>query len=356
MAGLAAVGCGGLLPGTASGQTTTPSPMSSSAKKYDMREFINWITNTFEPSIKLPGAGHYSRTPGGPLDLYAVDDMACVMYTIGKLKRSDEDRAQWSAAFHEFQVADTGWFIEKNPTHTPLHNLAFTLAAMELLDLRPKNRVILGSEYADIKGYLSTLNWKTSVYPESHKGAGIGSVHALLPEYGTKDWFDRYFAHCDSLVDPNNGMMGQEKPAGGDFDQIGGTFHYFFNYNHFNRKMAYPEKRIDAILGIQRPDGHWDTSNKTWLTLDGIYMLTRTLRQSPHRFEDVKAAIHRVLGTLMETMYSPEGRKTAFAGRLPPHTLTCAVSILAEAQQFFGADVVITDAPLKLVLDRRPFI
>jgi hypothetical protein len=35
---------------------------------------------------------------------------------------------------------------------------------------------------------------------------------------------------------------------------------------------------------------------------------------------------------------------------------TAAISIVAEAHQFLRAGEVITDHPLRLILDRRPFI
>ncbi len=353
-AGAIASVAGSTLASGARGSETSAS--APAAAHYDMREFIEWIGATFAPSIKLGGgAGHYARQPGGPLELYGISDMACVLYTVGKLRPTDEQRREWGSAFESFQVAETGWFLEKSPSHPPLHNLAFALGAMELLDLKPERPVVLGAEYADIERFLGTLDWKANVYKESHKGAGIAAARTLLRDVDGS-WFERYFAVCDGLLDPRNGMLGKEKPAGGDFDQIGGTFHYFFLYNYFNRRMGFPEQRIDAILGLQRPDGHWDASNRTWLTLDGIYLLTRTLRHAPHRVADVHAAMHRVMGTLMQEMYAPAARKVAFGGKLPGHTLTCAVSILAEMQQFFGSDVVVTDWPLKLVLDRRPFI
>ena len=53
---------------------------------------------------------------------------------------------------------------------------------------------------------------------------------------------------------------------------------------------------------------------------------------------------------------APEARAKVYTGRLAVHSVTAAISIAAEAQQFLGADQVITDWPLKLVLDRRPFI
>jgi hypothetical protein len=59
---------------------------------------------------------------------------------------------------------------------------------------------------------------------------------------------------------------------------------------------------------------------------------------------------------LMNDVYSVEGRKKNFTGRLAVHTVTAAINMAAEAQQFLGAQEVVTDRPLRLVLDRRPFI
>jgi hypothetical protein len=150
--------------------------------------------------------------------------------------------------------------------------------------------------------------------------------------------------------------MGKEKPPGGDSDQIGGTFHYSFLYQNFNRHMPYPEPRIDSVIRLQLPDGYWMTTNHLWMTLDAIFLMTRTLRHSPHRFDDVRNVVRRVMGILMRDVFSAGGRKQTFTGRLAVHSVTAAISIAAEAQQFLGAQEVVTERPLKLVLDRRPFI
>ena len=120
--------------------------------------------------------------------------------------------------------------------------------------------------------------------------------------------------------------------------------------------MPFPERRIDAVIRLQLPDGYWRASNHLWLTLDAIFLMTRTLRYCPYRFEDVQAVVRRVMGILMDDVFSVAGRKKTFTGQLPVHSLTAAISIAAEAQQFLGANEVITERPLKLVLDRRPFI
>jgi hypothetical protein len=328
------------------------------APVFDLREFVHWITAEFEPSVRLRGgAGLYARAPGETSpELYGVADMACILHTLGLLHPAGRERTEWAAAFQQFQVPDTGWLVEKSPTHDPLHNTAFALAAMQLLDLAPAQPVKLDAAYGDPRAFLATLDWRTAVYAESHKGAGVGAIHALVPALASPAWFDDYFAACDSYFDPHNGMMGVGKPPGGDADQVGGTFHYGFLYEHFNRHMPFPEARIDAVLRTQLPDGYWRADNHLWLTLDAIYLLTRSLRCCSHRFDDVRSCLRRLMEILMRDLYSPAGRQTALSPKLPVHSVTAAISIAAEVQKFLGAQEVITAQPLRLVLDRRPFI
>jgi len=360
--GIGAIAALSALPANTFADATTNAivskPVDDSTATFDLREFADWIVKDFEPTVKLPGgAGNYARSPGETTtELYGVADMACILYTLGALKPTEKERGEWAAAFQSFQNPDTGWLVEKSPTHNPLHNTAFALAAMQLLDLTPQYPVKMGAEYAAPRAFLNTLDWRTAVYTDSHKGAGVGSIYALAPALGTPKWFADYFAACDELFDQNNGLMGKDKPPGGDSDQIGGTFHYSFLYQNFNRHMPYPERRIDSVIRLQLPDGYWMTTSHLWMTLDAIYLMTRTLRYCPHRFDDVRNVVLRVMGILMRDVFSAEGRKQTFTGRLAVHSVTAAISIAAEAQQFLGAKEVITERPLKLVLDRRPFI
>lgn len=326
--------------------------------RVDLREFVRWIENEFEPSVRLPGgAGRYARKPGeSEPELYGVADMACVLYTIDRLYPSDKERVGWAETLQAFQTYASGLFVENSPTHSPLHNTAYALGAMDLLGLRPARPVTLAPEHRQIRSFLETIDWEKGVYPGSHRGAGIGSICALVPELRDPSWFSEYFSACEDLFDPRNGLMGRNKPAGGDFDQIGGTFHYAFLFSHFNRLMPHPEQRIDAILRLQQPDGYWSPDNHLWLTFDAMYLLTRTSRQTTHRRAEVFALVRRVMQLLQRDVFSPEGRARSIAGKLPVHSLTAAVSAAAEGQIFLGHREVITDRPLRLILDRRPFI
>lgn len=118
--------------GTASAATSATAPTTNPT--YDLTHFVRWITEEFEPMFRLPGpAGSYAREPGATVtELYGVADMACILYTIGHLHPTEAERTQWIANLQSFQNPDTGYLVEKKPTHAPLHNTAF-------LRLRPSN-------------------------------------------------------------------------------------------------------------------------------------------------------------------------------------------------------------------------
>lgn len=333
-------------------------PAAASVPSFDLREFENWVLREFEPSVRRPGgAGHYARAADQPdIELYGVADMACVLHTLGLLRPSAAERAEWAAAFRRFQREEDGWLREADPTHGAMHNLAFGLAGMELLDLVPERPVRLAPAHSDPRAFLATLDWRNRVYPDSHEGAGIGTVFTLLPELGGRPWLEAYFAACDALFDPRNGLMGRDKPPGGDFDQVGGTFHYVFLYHHFNRRAPFPRQRIDAVLDTRLPDGCWHPENRLWLSFDALYLLTRTLRYCPHRHDDIVACARQVMTNAMREVFSPAGREQLRAGRVATHSVAAALSLAAEAQLFLGAQEVVTERPLRPVLDRRPFI
>jgi hypothetical protein len=327
----------------------------------DLRSFVSWIHQEYEPSVRVEErAGAYASTPGGPVALYGVADMACVLHTIRRLRVTPTQRAEWAAVFDEFQDPLTGHYVERGrASHVELHVTAYTLAAMELLDLESTRPLRFADTLRTPRAataFVETLDWASWVYLESHQGAGLGAIFALAPSLRMPSWFDAYFAALDERVDPANGMHGVDKPPEGDLDQIGGTFHYAFLYEYANRRLAHAEARIDAVLGLQRDDGLWDPENPWWLTLDGVYLLTRGVRHTGHRRADVESAVRRSVAAVAEVALDPDERVAVFGEPMGTHALVAVVSLLAEAQQFLGVDEVATDQPLRLVLDRRPFV
>jgi hypothetical protein len=285
--------------------------------------------------------------------------MACILYSIDALYLDEAARASWAENFHSLQNPATGWLLEKDRSHALLHNTAFALGAMNLLSILPRYPLAFTGDYATrekMAALLDSLDWKENVYRDSHHGAGMASIMALVPGSVPPVWFEWYFEYTDALFDPCNGMMGVNKPAGGDCDQIGGTFHYAFVYEYFHRRMPHDRQRIDSILGLQLANGEWHEKNPWWLTLDALYMLTRAESRTQHRTADVHAAIRKTLALCLGRVNDPAYREKVFGGHMGVHTCTAAISLFAEGQQYLGAQEIITDAPLHLVLDKRTFI
>jgi hypothetical protein len=159
-------------------------------------------------------------------------------------------------------------------------------------------------------------------------------------------------------LDPVNGMVGVGKPRGGDGDQIGGTLHFDFFWQSLERRLPYATERALAILGLQQPSGLWDESNPWWLTFDACYMLGRTTPDvSDDLAERARDAVARALAVLAKRAGDDAARGEDFVEPwIGAHMLTGALSFFAYAQQLLGRDSVVTAAPLKLVLDRRPYI
>lgn len=327
----------------------------------DVRPFVSWIVNEYEPAVRVSTeAGAYASVPGSrTIDLYGASDLACVLWSIRRLRPTDAGRRAWAEVFAGFADPLTGRYVEKGkPSHVDEHVTAYAIAAMELLDLEVQTLRWADSFRSprNATAFLDALDWRNHVYLESHRGAGAAAIVANVPSLRTPSWFAAFFAAIEAHLDPASGMFGDGKPPTGDLDQIGGTFHYAFLYEWANRPLPHPEARIDAVLALQREDGLWDPANPFWLTLDGVYLLTRAVRRSGHRRAEVDAAVRRSLDAVALLALDEEARPVTFGASMGSHTLVAVVSLLAEAQQHLGADEVVSDLPLRLVLDRRPFI
>ena len=264
---------------------------------FDIKFFIDWINKEFEPKVRLGNVkGAYVDKLGNNVNaLYGVSDMADVLYSINSLYPTQEERRVWIESLQSFQEKETGYFKEYFPNHDILHNTAFAISAMNLLGARPEYPLKFSEDFntkEKLYNFLHSFDWEDQVYRDSHKGAGFASCFALVPDTVAPEWFDWYFEICDSFFENTNGMMGKNKPLDGDFDQIGGTFHYIFVYEYFRQPVPFPEKRIDSVLKLQREDGSWTNEyerngvihkNIWWLTLDAVYMLTRACNKTGYR-------------------------------------------------------------------------
>lgn len=317
-------------------------------------------------NLGRPGA--YSRWSFGEddyctLNEYGVADAANILYSIGAFPSDPEERKEWIAVLQGMQNPETGMYVEHtdNPNrhkHYPIHTTAHCTAALELFDAKPLHKCTELEKYTqkeNLYQLLEELNWRSNPWTESHTGAGILPSLTNTGMVGM-EWKDFYFDWMWEHCDPETGyIMCGDEVASDSHCYMAGTFHYMFNHEAEHRPWRYPEKLIDSCLKLL--DDYKKNGNLChhcgFIEIDVVFCLTRASRQTPHRFHEVKAALEIFAERFLDMMYGLD--KQTDVGFDDLHCLFGSVCCLAELQSALPGKIR-TTKPLKLVLDRRPFI
>lgn len=127
-----------------------------------------------------------------------------------------------------------------------------------------------------------------------------------------------------------------------------------FNHEAERRPLRYPEKVIDSCLKLMEdPAASHMIEKCTFIEIDVVYTLTRAMRQTPYRFYEGKTALEDFAEKYVNFMLSIDYETDDSFNDL--HMLFGAVCCLAELQAALPGKML-TTKPLRLVLDRRPFI
>lgn len=332
----------------------------------DLRAFVRSAEDVVA-NHRLPRRGAFRRwnwASGEDRDLgvnpYGCADAANILYTIGRFPRDPAERGGFVEVLQSLQDRETGLFEES--THHPIHTTAHCVAALELFDARPLYSLTALKPWAtsdSVRSFLDGLAWRTDPWRASHRGAGLYAALAIAEE-GDTEWADAYFAWLGDHSDPETGLIG-----GPDLPRIAhsgvetmvphmaGTFHYLFNMEWARRPLRHPARLIDTCLAMLDEDLFPLGRKIGFAEIDWFYCVNRSLRQSGHRFDECRRAIERLGRRLASFALSLDPRTDEGLNDL--HALFGNLCAWAELQQTLPG-LVRTDRPLKLVLDRRPFI
>lgn len=289
---------------------------------------------------------------------YGCADAVNILYTIGEFPNTSESREAHIRVLQNLQNSETGLFTEA--THHPIHTTAHCIAALELFDAKPKYPLNDLMQYATndgLKGLLEELDWVNDPWGMSHRGAGIYAA-LVLSESVDSEWQDTYFDWLWENADPETGFWRRNAVLSGDkpvFHHLAGTFHYLFNHEYAKRPLRYPERMIDTCLSLyEEKNTQVDFGQKIdFAEIDWVYCITRAGRQTIHRFEDCKNALQKFAKGFVEYLDGID--ENTHDGFNDLHMLFGTVCCLAELQQALPG-MIKSKKPLKLVLDRRPFI
>lgn len=330
---------------------------------YDIQPIVEKVIERIE-SHKL-GEGRYARwlwqDDKGSRDLgvnpYGCADAANLYYMLGYFPKDLEKRAEWVKTMQSMQDPATGLFHEA--THHPYHTTAHVTAALELFDadaLYRPTELLYTLEKGEVEKFLHALNWNDP-WPMSHRGAGIYVIMNLMGE-ARREWNDDYFRWFWDNADPETGFW-----RNGDFQKEGhapiwhymaGGFHFLFNHESAHMPVRYPEKIIDSCIKMYReskPKNFGKIAN--FLEIDWIYCLSRCTEQTHYRYDEVRSVLWEFTKEYMDFWNTVKWESEGSVNDL--HMLFGGICAIAELQRIFRGEIR-SDRPLKLVLDRRPFI
>jgi hypothetical protein len=302
--------------------------------------------------------------PGRERDLgvnpYGCADAANILYTIGNFPSEAPARANWISTLQAMQDARSGLFEEA--THHPIHTTAHCIAALELFDARPQYPLHAFDALRDVgalQAFLAALDWGSDPWRASHRGAGLFAALAIVDAVDIT-WQDAYFSWLWDWTDAETGLLGgrhvapvEHSGAATLVPHMAGTFHYLFNMEWARRPYRYPARLIDTCLDLLAEDRFPLGRRVSFAEVDWIYCVNRALRHSAHRFDDCHRALERVGRRLVDYLQSLDPETDDALNDL--HLLFGTICALAELQQALPG-LLRTERPLKLVLDRRPFI
>jgi len=127
-----------------------------------------------------------------------------------------------------------------------------------------------------------------------------------------------------------------------------------FNHEYRHMPYRYPEKIIDTELFLLDSGQSDDFCRQiAFEEMDWLYILNRTTRQTGYKFDEAKAAIKKFADRYMPFLLKTDFEKDESFNDL--HKLFGTLCCLAELQAALPG-YIYTEKPLRLVLDRRPFI
>ena len=287
---------------------------------------------------------------------YGCADAMNILYTINRFPVGKERELALDALL-SLQEKESGMFREK--THHPIHTTAHCTAAIELFDSTPRYRVKEMEPYftkEGLDGLLDSLNWPDNPWPQSHQGAGVYVV-GVLTNSVSLEWQEHYFETIYEKTDEEYGMSrkGTLHAKASLAEHLFGWFHYMFNMEYAHRPLRYPERLIDTCIELYDTKSMHGTFGKFigFREIDWVYALNRATRQTPHRHSEAKDRLRIFAKSYIEYLEGIDFNTDDNANDL--HMLFGTVCALAELQAALPGEIVST-RPLRLVLDRRPFI
>lgn len=281
-------------------------------------------------SLAAHGFGVYRTPQAAEPSMYASCDVAIMRTVMGEELPSmltPEQREQWISHINSYAGPDGNY--QRYTHHSFEHANGMVIGALGVLGGRQKNPVRLYDTFDTVEkvgAWLEKINWR-----EQWSGSHLfwGGMHCFsMSRRCTGHWRKTVFDWLDANLDPQSGWWRKGVPHSQSFDALGGGAHIWPIYQHHGRRFPFPEKVIDSILAMQKPDGSW-LQYGNYMELDALYGLAYMSSLAPnYRAEEIVHAVHKHGSGLVKAW-------PAFLSHKPDlHVLLGAVGAFGLLQQF----------------------
>lgn len=222
--------------------------------------------------------------------------------------------------------------------HSPGHAFWQTVRALNLLGadlLHFPHHLRPAATVAGLGQWFDAVDWDA---PDSNHHEVL-ALSPLLASLGAPEWTEAFFRKIARQEDPVTGAWPRARV------NISRTFAYTALHRAAGRMPRHPERMLDTILSLQRPDGLWEEQPR-FLTMDSIYLLTRPARALDYRRADADDALQRA-GDALAEFY----RLHADTVRDNPHSMSALTHSFALLQEAFPEDWP-GDRPFRFDWDR----
>lgn len=254
----------------------------------------------YADALQVPGKplGYYFDSLGSTsaASLYASCDVAHLRTVMGEDLRktlTPEQRRVWIDHINSYARPD-GTYAPGRRNHSAQHANGMVVGALGVLGGRQKYAVRLYDDFdavEEVGPWLEKIDW-CKQWSGSH--LFWGGMHCFSMSRDCTDaWRKAVFDWLDANLDLQTGWWRKGVPHAGPFDPLGGGAHIWPIYQHHGRRFPLPERVIDSILALQKPDGSW-LNYGNYMELDALYGLAYMHSLAPqHRRADILDAARR---------------------------------------------------------------
>ncbi|MCF7838876.1 MAG: hypothetical protein K9N49_09635 [Candidatus Marinimicrobia bacterium] len=267
--------------------------------KYDLSR-IRFEALAYVETFQLPskGVGAYRMPQNPEASMYASCDVAIMRTIMGEdlsQTLTADQRREWIAHINAFSTPDGNY--QRFTHHSFEHANGMVIGTLGPLGGRQSHPVRLYDGFdtpEKVRPWLEGVNWQ-----EQWSGSHLfwGGAHCFsMSRRCTDEWRCVVLDWLDAELDSETGWWRKGVPPAPwlpALQPLGGGAHIWPIYQHHHRQFPLPERVIDSILALQKPEACW-LEFGNYMDLDALYGLTYMSSLAPnHRPEDLALAAHR---------------------------------------------------------------